>query len=176
MAAKIRSDYGIGMAPSYSVQPKRARCGSAVRLDAAAAPEGCFLGSVRGLAALPGNLGCAVRGLNDRWTAWFQLQGEKLKTRTIPVEEATAYAVLRDEDEGQTVFIGHPIVADRPELVLNVALSEDGKKWLLEVHNPTDHAIKSLVTSSSRVMGVHFEELMELPPGTSLARKLEQVR
>lgn len=99
-------------------------------LTLAAAPEGCFRGRVHGLAALPGNLGCAVRGMNDRWTAWFQRQGKDIKTRTLPVEESTTYAVLRD-DEGQPLFIGHPIVADRPELVLNIARSEDGKRWLL---------------------------------------------
>ena len=90
----------------------------------------------------------------------------------MPVEEGTAYAVLRDEDEGRAVFIGHPIVADRPELVLNVARGEDGQQWLLEVHNPTDQVVKSLVKNSPHVTGIRFEEQMEIPPGTSLLREL----
>jgi hypothetical protein len=172
LAARIRTDYGIAAAPSYRV---KAQVGDVVSqqyaLMLAASPEGCFLGSVRGIASLAGNLGCAVHGLNDRWTAWFQ-QGEKTKTRILPVEKGTAYAVLRDEDEGRDVFIGHPVVADQPELVLNVALAEDGQSWRLEVHNPTDQAVKSLVRSSPHVTGIRFEERMEIRPGTSLVRKL----
>ncbi|MGA2617560.1 MAG: hypothetical protein ABSF26_08130 [Thermoguttaceae bacterium] len=174
LAARIRSDYGLLGAPSYSVE---AQAGKVVDqqyvLTLAAAPEGCFRGRVRGLAALPGNLGCAVRGMNDRWTAWFQRQGKEIKTRTLPVEESTTYAVLRDDDEGQSLFIGHPIVADRSELVLNSARSEDGKRWLLEVHNPTDGMIQSEVSSSPHVKTVRFHETMRIEPGTSLLRELE---
>ena len=166
LAAKIRTDYGISTAPSYTV---KAQVGRVVDqqyvLTLAAAPEGCFVGSVTGIASLPGNLGCAVQGLNDNWTAWYQLRGEKPKTRIVPVAEGAAYAVLRDEDEGRDVFIGHPVVADRPELILNVALSEDGKKWLLEVHNPTDQVVKSLVKSSPHVTGIRFEEANGISTG-----------
>jgi hypothetical protein len=173
LAAKIRADYGIRTAPSYHVETQLGQVvDQQYTLTLAAAPAGCFLGSVRGLTALPGNLGCEVRGLNDRWTAWFQLQGEKSKTRILPVEQSTAYAVLRAADEGQPFFIGHPIVADRPELVVNVARAEDGKKWMLEVHNPTDATIESVVKTSPHVTGIHFGETIRLEPGAWVIREL----
>ena len=172
LAAKIRTDYGIAKAPSYSV---KAQVGQVVDqqyvLALAASPEGCFLGRARGIASLPGNLGCAVRGLNDRWSAWFQLQGEKPKTRLVPVEKGTAYAVLPTKT---TDAMSLSAIRSSPigRSWFSTLPSRRTARWLLEVHNPTDQVVKSLVKNSSQVTGIRFEEQMVIPPGTSLLREL----
>jgi hypothetical protein len=53
---------------------------------------------------------------------------------------------------------------------VNVARSRDWSRWLLEVHNPTDHPVQTTVRSSAHVVGLRFEEALVLAPGTSQLR------
>ena len=173
LAAEIRTAYGVSGGPGYQVEARQGKVASQeYRLDLEPGAEGCFLGVIKGLGKLPGNLGCALRGMNEHWTVFFQQQDAKLQTRILPVEEKTAYCVLTDADEGKPLFIGHPVVADNPELVLNVARSQDWKSWLLEMHNPTDAEMTVKVKSSPHVAGFKFAETVKIAPGTSQFRTL----
>jgi hypothetical protein len=173
LAATIRTAYGLSGDSGNQVEAKQGKVvGQEYRLDIEPSADGCFLGTAKGLDKLSGNLGCALLGMNDRWTVFFQQQDAKVKTRILPVEEKTAYCVMTAADEGKLIFIGHPVVTDNPELVLNVALSKDWKSWLLEIHNPTNSEITSNVKSSPHVKSFKFAERIKLAPGTSQFRTL----
>jgi hypothetical protein len=173
LAAKIARDYGISGEPAYRFTVQQGSVGPVdypARLQAG--PDACFLGRVNGVADLAGNLGVAVDGLRDNWTAFCQVQGDPVKTRIIAVEEGTGYAVLRAEDEGRTVFLGHPLVADNPEIGLTVARTRDWKKWQVEIHNPTGGTVTVTVRSNPHLVGLKFSEKLTLKPGSSVIREL----
>ena len=94
------------------------------------------------------------------------------KARLIAVEAGTGYAVLRAEDEGRNIFLGHPLLADKPEVVLNVTRSRDWKDWVAEIHNPTDAALTVTVRSNPHVAGLTFAETLTLAAGSSASRRL----
>ncbi len=170
LAAQVASAYGITGKPEYAVKAER---GSVLSQDYVLAlqadKQGAFRGVLSGLAALPGNLGSTVSGLNSNWCAVLQ-EGEK--TRILPVEQGVGYAVLRAEDEGKAVFLGHPFVADNPQVVLSLARSKDWKTWVLEIHNPTDKALKVKVSTSAGVRGLKLTETVQLPAGSSVMREV----
>ncbi len=173
LAAKIVKDYGIVGEPAYKFSVQH---GKALPADypapLQAGPDGCFLGRITGVADLAGNLGVAVHGLRDNWTAFCQVQGDPVKTRIISVEEGIGYAVLRAEDEGRTVFLGHPLLADNPEVGLTVARTRDWKKWQVEIHNPTGGPVTVTVRSNPHLVGLKFRERITLPPGSSVIREV----
>jgi len=169
LAAKIATDYGLKGAPAYAFAATQGTVGAPdYPQPLAAGKDGCFLGKLTGVAGLAGNLGVAVSGLNDRWTAFCQSVGADprtdARTRLIAAEAGTGYAVLRAEDEGRTLFLGHPLLADKPEVVLNVTRSRDWKTWLAEIHNPTDAALTVTVRTNPHLTGLTFSETLTLPP------------
>ncbi|MDD5704654.1 MAG: hypothetical protein PHR35_01925 [Kiritimatiellae bacterium] len=177
LAAAIRYQYGLGVpATGYTVLADQ---GSVVEqsyvLTLAASEGACFRGTIKGVKSMAGNLGCQVTGLNDRWTAVFQWQGKTPKQRLIPVEEGIGYAVVRDADDGVPLFIGHPITADNAEVVLQLSLSKDWKRWELEIHNPTDEVVTTTVCSAPGLNGFVFNECVTLPSGSSAFRILGEV-
>ena len=115
LAAQVAADYGLSGAPAYQVQAEQGKVtdrGVVLGLDASQGH--CFRGKLTGLASLPGNLGARIAGLTDTWSAVLQVQDGSGKTRIIPVEQDTGYAVLRAEDEGKRLFIGG-LQADRDD-------------------------------------------------------------
>jgi len=177
LAAKIARDYGVAGPPAYAFAVTHGAAGATgYPAPLQAGKDGCFLGKLTGVARLAGNLGVAVSGLNDRWSAFCQSvgahAGTDAKTRLIGVEAGVGYAVLRAEDEGRRIFLGHPLLADRPELVLSVTRSRDWKNWVAEIHNPTDAALTATVRSNPHVTGLQFSEALTLAPGSSAIRVL----
>ncbi len=173
LAAQISRQYGISGEPAWRFDAQQGKVGVPdypVALEAG--PGLCFLGRVTGVAGLAGNLGTATSGLRDNWTAFYQTQGAEGKTRIISVEQGIGYAVVREEDEGKTLFIGHPLVADNADLSLTVARTGDWKKWVAEIHNPTDKAITATVRSNPAYQGFVFSEKLTLQPGSSVNREL----
>ena len=173
LAAQIAKDYGLAGEPAWKFEPQQGKVGAPdypVALEAG--PGNCFLGRVTGVANLPGNLGTATSGLHDNWTAFYQTQGAGSQTRLLSVEQGTGYAVVRAEDEGKTLFIGHPLTADNPDVSLTVARSGDWKKWVAEIHNPTDKPVTVTVRSNPAYQGFVFNEKLTLPPGSSVIREL----
>jgi hypothetical protein len=173
LAEKIARDYAVAGQPVYQFDTAQGTVGPAdYPVDLRAGKEGCFKGKLTGVADLAGNLGVAVSGLRDNWTAFCQTQGAQPKTRIISVEQGIGYAVLRAEDEGQTVFLGHPLIADNPEVSLTVARTKDWKRWEVEIHNPTSKTMTVIVRSNPHVLGLKFTEQLTLPPGSSVIRDL----
>jgi len=171
LAAKIAQDYGLSGAPAYQVAAVQGTAGPAdYPLQLTVSKDACFKGKLTGVAELAGNLGVAVSGLRDNWTAFCQQQGAQPKTRIIAVEQGTGHAVLRAEDEGQTIFLGHPLIADNPDISLIVARTKDWKRWQVEIHNPTDKKLTVTVRSNPYVVGLKFTEKLTLPPGSSVIR------
>lgn len=177
LAAKVARDYGIRGDPAYAFAVEQGRADTPdYPAPLAAGEDGCFVGRLTGVAAMAGNLGVAVSGLNDRWTAFCQSlgtdPGAEARTRLIAVEAGAGYAVLRAEDEGRRLFLGHPLLADQPAVVLNVTRSRDWQSWVAEIHNPTDAALTVTVRSNPHVAGLRFSETMALPAGSSAIRVL----
>lgn len=178
LAAQIVKDYGLLGDPAWTFEAEQGTVGPAdYPVALAAGPNHCFLGRVTGVAALPGNLGTATSGLHNNWTAFYQTrpvagQAGPTQTRIISVEQGTGYAVVRAEDEGKTVFIGHPLVADNEALSITIARTGDWKQWRAEIHNPTDQAITATVRSNPACHGFTFNERLTLPAGASIQREL----
>lgn len=170
LAAQLAVAYGLSGKPSYQVQAER---GSVLRQDCLlglqADKAGAFAGQITGLKDLPGNLGAQVSGLNGNWSA--VLQDSAGRTRIIPVEDGVGYAVLRAEEEGKRLFIGHPFTADNPQVMLSLARSKDWKTWVVEIHNPTDEALRVKVTTNPLVQGLKLNETLQLPAGSSVIRE-----
>jgi hypothetical protein len=168
LAGEIVRQFGLAGPPSYTIEAQAGRVISQqYTLDLDAGGDRAFLGTVRGLDRLAGNLGSEIHGLNDNWAAVFQRAG---KTRLIPVEEGIGYAVLRAEDDGQPVFIGHPFTASDPRILLNLARDSRGG-WLLEIHNPTDAPVAVILRSNPYFDSLKGKSLppekVELPAGSS---------
>ena len=177
LAAKIALDYGITAGPAYTFTPTHGTVGAPdYPVPLRAGNDGCFVGKITGVAGMAGNLGVAVSGLNARWTAFCQSSGAAAatdtRTRLLAVEDGMAYAVVRAEDEGRTMFLGHPLLADARELVLSVTRSRDWKTWVADIHNPTDAALTVTVRSNPHVTGLRFSETLTVPAGNSVIRVL----
>lgn len=171
LAAQVRTDYGLAGPPAYQVQADQgAVTGQEYLLTLSAAQAHCFRGKVTGLDKLAGNLGAKIEGLNSGWGAVVQMQDGTGKTRIIPVEEGIGYAVLRTEDEGKTVFIGHPLIAENAKLIISLSRSKDWKTWQVELHNPTEKAMRVKVSTNPAVRGFKLDETLQIPAGSSVMR------
>jgi len=171
LAAQVAADYGLSGPPAYQVTAEQGQVtGQDYVLALDASQDRCFRGKLTGLANLSGNLGSAITGLSDTWSAVVQVQDGSGKTRLIPVEKGTGHAVLRAEDEGRRLFIGHPLLCDNPQVVISLARSQDWKTWEVELHNPTARALTAKVRPNPHVEGFRLTETIELPPGSSVQR------
>ncbi|HEY3397206.1 MAG TPA: hypothetical protein VGM19_06040 [Armatimonadota bacterium] len=173
LAAQFAVDYGLTGTPTWKFEPFQ---GTVLPADYPAAlqagPGQCFVGRVSGVDKLAANLGVAVSGLRDNWTAFCQTQGAGGQTRIISVERGTGYAVVTAAEEGKTLFFGHPLIADNAEVGITVARSGDWKFWVAEIHNPTDKPIMATVRSNPACQGPNFKETLTLAPGSSVIRIL----
>jgi len=112
-----------------------------------------------------------VRGLNPRWSAGlFQIAGHTTGNYTDGKEvytslgfdmEGYVHAALYPDYVPEThVVVGHPIVCDRDELVLEVMprSSKTGPKyeWHIAVNNPTDEPVTANFRRGMDVPGLEF--------------------
>ena len=91
---------------------------------------------------LPAFLPATVEGLSPNWDAW--LVDRRLgspNSRALPKEGTTAYAALPCDTRG-TVWMGHPVLADTPDLHIRVCHLLP-REWLVSLHNPSDRPITS---------------------------------
>lgn len=135
-----------------------------VCLDACAA-KGAYVGRIDGLCALPTALGLRLSGLADNRVAVLARADGAM--RIVPVENGTAYIALRNEESDQVLFAGHPFTCSAREVCLALSRNKD-KKWRLEIHNPTDRAIKTLVATDPRFKAFAFSREVELAAGSSV--------
>jgi len=110
-----------------------------------------------------------VQGLEDNGCAAVYSSRSKF-FRFIAVADSTAYLQERI-DEGATLWIGNVFAAQDKRLKLTlVRLGQaPGKEPFLEVHNPTDEAIKTVVYSPAHapIFG-GFRRTVEVPAGDSI--------
>lgn len=140
-------------------------------LDIDGAAGQCFSGKLTGklIARLP----VRVAGLNDRWSAL--LYDRKLKqARPIGVFERRAWATVVVNGE-RDLFVGHPLVADNPELRLQMTqAAADG--WVVEAHNPTDQPMTVTLTRNPAFDPLTAKpfgpETVTIPAGSSVWREL----
>jgi hypothetical protein len=125
-------------------------------------------------AELPMSLPISVSGLNANWPVFFV---DRANARWRPLGllagTATAYAVLDTTAQDWHCFLGHPVTASHPDIVLNLAQIGDAE-WALEVHNPTDNAITATIAPSPYFTLLDWTgEDMTLAAGTSCVLSLK---
>ena len=73
------------------------------------------------------------------------------------------------------IFIGHPVVADRPELTVQVTQTGD-TAWGVEVHNPTADTVETTLRLNTRFGPFTGKTLpvgrLTLPAGSSVHLEL----
>ncbi|MHB9134044.1 MAG: hypothetical protein ACYDBB_23490 [Armatimonadota bacterium] len=95
---------------------------------------------------LPMALPVMVQGLNENWPA-FLVDRTASRWRPLGMHAGTAYATVDTLVGDWELFIGHPVTASHPEVIINLAQISD-EAWMLEVHNPTTEDITVNVTPS----------------------------
>ncbi len=133
--------------------------------------EKCFSGIIEGdiISSLP----IMVSGLNDNWTS-FLFDRTLKKARPIGMLEDKTWARLLLHGK-LNVFAGHPISCDQEEVILTLVQSDESS-WLLELHNPTDKAIKTILKKNPFFDPLKDKliqiEPIDLPAGQSITIKL----
>ena len=134
----------LGGALSVSVSSGKAVCdGVAAHLDGNRSSVNLRFDAMPLNAFLP----VVVENLQKNWDAW--LVDRTLKTpnwRQIMKADETAYVVLPC-DEKKDIFLGHPVLADKPEIVISLCNLLPGQ-WLLSLHNPGDAPVTTKVRSA----------------------------
>jgi hypothetical protein len=106
----------------------------------------------------------AVAGVNYNWPAAVIRPGQA--PDPIDVFEGKARARL-DVTQAGPFYIGNTLVADNPRLRLAV-LEWTGNSITLEVHNPTDTAIKTVIHTVPQVRDrFQMQREVEIPAGTT---------
>lgn len=156
---------GVTADPDYTVDVTQGRLG-ARRLILALDGEGRGAAFRLPRADLPAALPVTVSNLNPNWTVAL-LDRVRRRWRPLGLLEETAYAVLDTTEDDKDVFIGHPVVADDPDLVLNLVQTGD-REGILEIHNPTGRAVETGIrwTPAWEGMGRNVD-VPRLAPGAS---------
>jgi hypothetical protein len=135
---RFQRDFGLADGkPSYTVNANSGRVtGQRYLLDLDGTEGQCFSGQLKG--TLVSSLPLRVSGLHDNWSAVLYDRGRK-QARPIGVVENRAWATVVLPGT-LDLFVGHPVVADNPQVRLQVTQSGE-KSWHVEVHNPTEAAL-----------------------------------
>jgi hypothetical protein len=136
-------------------------------LDLDGAETQCFSGQLAG--RLISSLPIRVGGLNDRWSACL-LDRAQGKARPVGMFEGQAWATV-SLNGALDLFVGHPVIADNPEVYIQVTQT-GADSWSIEVHNPTDQAIRTTIRPNPHfdLLRALPEEALDLPPGSSVIR------
>ncbi|MCX7933646.1 MAG: hypothetical protein N3A66_00120, partial [Planctomycetota bacterium] len=117
--------------------------------------------------ALPGFLTAAVENLNDRWSVHLLDKARPWPNhRGLPIRDGRAFAQLDTNDADMDLFIGHPVIADNSEVILQAEWKSKGL-WHIEAHNPTDQTLRCRLTAHPEWGIFAFDESIELAPGSS---------
>lgn len=166
-------DFGLGDGkPAYGLDVQAGKVlGQRYILEVDGGQANGFSGQLTG--KLISSLPITVSGMNDRWSAVLYDRALK-KARPVGVFEGRAYATVCLSSK-QDLFIGHPLVADRPEVAIQVTQTGP-KAWAVEIHNPTDQPVKTTIRKNPWFdpwKEKKFDsEALELAPGTSVTRSL----
>lgn len=116
---------------------------------------------------MPGFLPVCVEGLNDNWSVILLDKARPApNTRALAIRDGRAWGQLDLNEADSDLFIGHPVVADRPQVKLLVSWQEPGV-WFVEAHNPTEKPLPVNLNTAPGWTVFAFRESLTLPPGTS---------
>jgi hypothetical protein len=127
-----------GSKPGYSLQLQEGSVGEyGYPLKLELSREGGVVAEFRG--EFSSSLALSVAGANSNWSA-FLYDYELCKSRPVALFESAIWATIASHGE-RKIFIGHPIVCDNPEMIIQVA-QKSYDIWGVEVHNPTASEVK----------------------------------
>jgi len=162
----FRNAMGLDGDVSYRITPERGRVLSTRYVVRAEAEDGQFVAKAEAI-DLPATLPLAVAGLNPNWSACYAELDAK-RCRPINMAQGTSYVSLDPRKRRQRFFVGHPVVANDPEIVLS-CVQLDPESWHLEVHNPTDAPKSVTVRPSEGFALLQFApETVAVGPGKSV--------
>ncbi|MHB9134769.1 MAG: hypothetical protein ACYDBB_27180 [Armatimonadota bacterium] len=116
---------------------------------------------------LPGFLTACVEGLNDNWSVQLLDKGRTgANTRGLPIRDGRAFAQLDVNLADSKIFIGHPVIADNPQVKLLVSWQQPGA-WFIEAHNPTQKRMRVRLTNNPGWSLFRFDKTITLPAGRS---------
>jgi len=165
--AQIHDLYGFDGRPAYEVAVQHGALLDAVyapRLRAESGAARCTISK----AELPNPLGLRVEGLAENWDAGVWDLEEKALTKRLAVSGGVGWLTL-DVSRSRDVFIGNLLVADNPDVIINV-LELTRSRGRALVHNPTAGRIVTEVRSHSALpaRAPKLRRQVELPPGAEL--------
>lgn len=123
-----------------------------------------------------------VMGLNDKWSAVCYDKTRK-QSRPIGVHQGIGYARFDpDYNKLTDVAVGHPVVADNPDVVIKVAVLGDkkyptkkngsyfrGGTYSVQINNPTDKDLNVTLTNNMDLPDFPFKtKTMEIKAGQIL--------
>ena len=125
-------------------------------------------------ASLPMPIPVLVRGVNPHWPV-FMLDRAGRRCRPLGVCENTTYATVDVATGATSLVIGHPVTADRPEVVLNLVRTSP-ESWVMEVHNPGETRVHLHVKRSPWFDLVRWDGAeIDLAAGASWSENLRTV-
>ena len=173
LVARFGRDFGLdGGAGGYTVHLDQGTIlGRRFLLRIDGGKSGCFSGQLQG--NLISSLPITVASLNDGWSSYIY-DRELNKARPLGVFEGNAWATITLAGR-RDLFIGHPLTADDPRLMIQVTQCGDDA-WQVELHNPTDAAIATTIRKNPAFDPLtpkpFTTEAITVPAGTSLHRRL----
>ncbi|MHB9026506.1 MAG: hypothetical protein ACYC7E_20415 [Armatimonadota bacterium] len=173
IAETLYAAMGLAGDPAYTVEMEAGTIRSqrlTLALDGAGLGAACRIPR----ADLPMALPISVSGLNQNWPVFFvDRTGARWRPLGLHAPTNTAYAVLDTVAQDWLCFLGHPLTASNPDLVLNLAQIGDAE-WALEVHNPTGSAITATIAPSPYFTLLDWAgEEMTLAAGASRVLQLQ---
>lgn len=113
-------------------------------------------------------------GLNDNWTVYLLDRARSGPNfRGLPIRDGRAFAQLDLNDADLDLFIGHPVLADNPNVMLLVAWRQEGQ-WSVEAHNRGDRPIRTRLRSNRGWTLFDFDRVVELPAGASRLWRIQE--
>ena len=112
----------------------------------------------------------ALRTFDDRgcdFISRHEMEYED-EVRFFGVLGDTGYCQIDTELAERDIFIGHPIICDRKDVMISIA--KCGKEgFSFEVHNPSDNAVKCTVSNAPQLTEAGaFSVKLNIPAGSSL--------
>lgn len=167
---KFIADYGIGCKPGYSYEVKQGKLrGINYVIDLEAASGGAILEVKK--YDLPHNLLVSVSGVPANAIAGrYNLDRKQLLI--LPVFEETAMTSINTTLCNTRLYTGELFHCDNRDLLMS-CVQDGADKLLLELHNPSDKAMKSKLTGVPGFAPLSgLDKTIEVPPFSSVKLEL----
>lgn len=164
-AVAIKTGLGFGCAPGYEIAWQRGEPVQEDFLCRVKAANGVVVASADKVPGLIAPVPVIVEGLNPNWTVMVCHRRER-KVRPVGQFEGRAVLMMDPGASRQAFFLGHPVQADHPELVIHTVQTGEGQ-WSVEMHNPTDNPITAHCRTAPGWKLFSLQQDVTLAPGTS---------